>query len=209
MTQTSGNLFVLSAPSGAGKSSLLGGLLQRDPGLRVVVSHTTRAPRPGEQDGEHYHFVDQARFARMIADGEFLEHARVFDHFYGTAEAAVREPLAAGGDLVLEIDWQGARQVRQRFPDACGVFVLPPSVSALQHRLAARRQDSAEVIARRMRDAAAEMSHYREYDYLVVNDDFDQAVDDLASIVKARRLLRSCQEPRLQETLRALLAADA
>jgi len=206
MNRIRGNLFVVSAPSGAGKSSLLRALLEREPGLSVAVSHTTRAPRPGEQDGAHYHFVDKAAFGAMVERGEFLEHAQVFDNFYGTSESAVRTPLEQGRDLVLEIDWQGARQVRQRFPEACGIFVLPPSVKALRERLNRRGQDSEEIIQRRMRDAEAEISHYPEYDYLVVNDDFEQAVDALRCIMTAQRLRQTQQDARLQDTLRELLA---
>jgi guanylate kinase len=206
MSTTQGNLFVVSAPSGAGKSSLLRALLEQQPELSVAVSHTTRAARPGEQDGVHYHYVDRETFAGMVERGEFLEHAQVFDNFYGTSEAAVRGPLEQGRDLVLEIDWQGARQVRHRFPDACGIFIIPPSVQALRERLTGRGQDSDEVIRRRMRDAEAEMSHYPEYDYLVVNDDFDTAMDQLRCIMNARRLLQGQQDQRLEKTLKELLA---
>jgi guanylate kinase len=208
MSGAAGNLFVISAPSGAGKSSLLRALRERLPQLRVAVSHTTRAPRPGEVDGVHYHFVDQERFAAMIGERAFLEHARVFDRYYGTSEAAVRGPLESGTDLVLEIDWQGARQVRHRFPDACTVFVLPPSVATLRERLAGRGQDSGEVIARRMHDAVSELSHYPEYDYLVVNDVFDTALDQLQAIVVARRLREPAQSARLEPLLQALLAGE-
>jgi guanylate kinase len=207
MTPAPGNLFVVSAPSGAGKSSLLRALLEGEAGLRLAVSHTTRAARPGETDGEHYWFVSRETFERMIAEGEFLEHARVFDHWYGTSEAAVRGGLEAGCDLVLEIDWQGARQVRRRFPEACSLFILPPSVEALRLRLRARGQDSEEVIERRMRDAASEMAHYAEYDYLVVNDDFGRALDQLRCIVTAQGLRQAFQARRLADTLGRLLAA--
>jgi guanylate kinase len=202
---TTGVLFVVSAPSGAGKTSLLRALIPSDPRLQLSVSHTTRAPRPGEQDGEHYHFVDRARFEAMVAAGAFLEHAQVFDNFYGTAEQSVRDVLAAGRDVVLEIDWQGARQVRARFPEAVSVFIVPPDVQTLRERLSGRGQDSAEVIERRMRAARRELSHYGEYDYLVVNDDFAQALADLRAIVAAERLRRHRQEAALAAVLAAML----
>jgi guanylate kinase len=202
---TTGVLFVVSAPSGAGKTSLLKALVPTDPRLRVSVSHTTRAPRPGEQDGTHYHFVDRARFEAMVAAGEFLEHARVFDNLYGTAERSVRDVLGANFDVVLEIDWQGARQVRAKFPEAVSVFIVPPSVEALRRRLSGRGQDSAEIIDRRMRDARSELSHFGEYDYLVVNDDFDQALADLRAIIGAERLRLVRQQARLGAALEAML----
>jgi guanylate kinase len=202
---TTGVLFVVSAPSGAGKTSLLKALVPTDPRLRVSVSHTTRAPRPGEQDGTHYHFVDRARFEAMVAAGEFLEHARVFDNLYGTAERSVRDVLGANFDVVLEIDWQGARQVRARFPEAVSVFIVPPSVEALRRRLSGRGQDSAEIIDRRMRDARSELSHFGEYDYLVVNDDFDEALADLRAIIGAERLRLVRQQARLGAALEAML----
>lgn len=200
-----GVLFVVSAPSGAGKTSLLRTLIPTDPRLRLSVSHTTRPPRPGERDGEHYHFVDRARFEAMVAAGQFLEHARVFDNLYGTAEQSVRDVLGADLDVVLEIDWQGARQVRARFPEAVSVFIVPPSVEALRQRLGGRGQDSDEIIERRMRDACSELSHFGEYDYLVVNDAFDQALEDLRAIVAAERLSRPRQERRLASALEAML----
>jgi guanylate kinase len=205
MSKSTGNLFVVSAPSGAGKSSLLRALLQREPGLRVAVSHTTRPSRPGERDGEHYHFVDPEVFERLVEEGAFLEHARVFDRLYGTSESAVRGALEGGDDLVLEIDWQGAQQVRRRFPDACSIFILPPSVAALRERLTGRGQDSEAVIEQRMRAAADEMSHYPEYDYLVVNDRFEQALEELRCIMAARCLRLESQAGRLERMLRELL----
>ncbi len=201
-----GVLFVVSAPSGAGKTSLLKALVPTEPRLCVSVSHTTRAPRPGEQEGTHYHFVDRAQFDAMVAAGEFLEHARVFDNQYGTSERSVRNMLEADRDVVLEIDWQGARQVRARFPDTVSVFIVPPSVEALHRRLSGRGQDSAEIIDRRMRDARSELSHFGEYDYLVVNDVFDQALVDLRAIVAAERLRLSRQQRRHAAALEAMLA---
>jgi len=200
-----GVLFVVSAPSGAGKTSLLRALIPTDARLRLSVSHTTRGARPGEQDGTHYHFVDRPRFEAMVAAGEFLEHARVFDNLYGTAERSVRDVLGANFDVVLEIDWQGARQVRARFPEAVSVFIVPPSVEALRQRLSGRGQDSAEIIDRRMRDARSELSHFGEYDYLVVNDDFDEALADLRAIVGAERLRLARQQARLGAALEAML----
>ena len=179
-----GTLYIISAPSGAGKSSLLRALLEsgRMPQVELSVSHTTRAPRPGEVDGQDYHFVDTARFEAMVAAGDFLEHARVFDNFYGTSRAAVTARLEQGMGVILEIDWQGARRVRELLPEAVSIFILPPSRDALEERLTSRGQDGDEVIARRMRDAISEISHYDEYDYLIINDDFQQALDDLLLI---------------------------
>jgi guanylate kinase len=202
---TSGTLYVISAPSGAGKTSLIKALLERDAHLQLSVSYTTRAPRPGEVDGLHYHFADLPTFHGMVGEGAFLEHAQVFGNWYGTAEATLRSGLAGGQDLVLEIDWQGARQVRRRFPEAVGIFVLPPSVAALDTRLRGRAQDGEAVIATRMAQAREEIGHYRDYDYLVVNDGFDVALDDLAAIVRAQRLRRAVQGPRLADLLDDLL----
>jgi guanylate kinase len=200
-----GILFIVSAPSGAGKSSLLKELLAADRQLALSVSHTTRPPRPGEQDGMHYHFVTPEAFAELVAAGALLEHAEVFGNHYGTTEAAVRQQLAAGRDVVLEIDWQGARQVRSRFPAAVSIFILPPSLAALQQRLASRGQDSAEVIAGRMAEARSELSHHGEYDYLVVNDDFATALADLAAIARAERLRADRQRQRQAAVLAELL----
>jgi guanylate kinase len=182
---TRGTLFVLAAPSGAGKTSLVKALLERMPGLQMSVSHTTRARRPTEEHGREYFFIGVPEFNRMVADGQFLEHARVFDNLYGTARAPVEARLEAGGDIVLEIDWQGAQQVRAAMPDCVTIFILPPSREALERRLRSRATDSAEVIARRLRDAVSDMSHWREFDYAVVNDDFEKAVADLMAIVAA------------------------
>jgi len=196
-----GTLFIVSAPSGAGKTSLVKALLERDPSLRLAVSFTTRPPRPAEQDGVHYHFVDESRFLAMVGQGAFIEHAEVFGNLYGTAEATVREELAVGRDLLLEIDWQGARQVRERFPAAVSVFILPPSATALEGRLRGRGQDSDTVIAARMAEARSEISHFGEYDYLVVNDLFTAALDD-----RAERLRRQRAERKLAEALGGLLS---
>jgi guanylate kinase len=201
-----GTLFVFSAPSGAGKTTLVQRLLDDDPNLWLSVSYTTRAPRTGEVDGQHYHFVDHARFDEMVAEGAFVEYARVFDNAYGTAEATLREALAAGDDLLLEIDWQGARQVRERFPDAVTVFIMPPSLDALEVRLRGRGQDSDETIARRMAQARDELSHYGEYDYLVVNDDFEQALGELRCLLTAERLRLARQRERHRDALAAMLS---
>lgn len=199
-----GMLFVVSAPSGAGKTSLIKALLEREPTLHLAVSFTTRAPRPGERDGVHYHFVDEQRFLSMEEAGAFLESAEVFGNRYGTAEASVRDELAVGRDLLLEIDWQGARQMRKRFPAALSVFILPPSSEALRERLRGRGQDSEAVIAARMEKARDEMSHYDEYDFLVVNDVFDQALDELTCLVRAERLRLSRSGGRLRSMLGGL-----
>jgi guanylate kinase len=199
-----GILFIVSAPSGAGKTSLVKALLARDPGLSLSVSCTTRTPRAGEQDGVHYHFIDQARFRESVASGEFLEHAEVFGNLYGTRAADVRAALDAGRDLILEIDWQGARQVRERFGSAVGIFVLPPSIAELERRLCGRGTDSDAVIADRMAQARDEMTHVEEYAYLVVNDLFDTALDALAAIVLAERQRFERQRPRLGALLDAL-----
>jgi len=206
----SGTLYIVSAPSGAGKSSLVRALLESTgTNLVLSVSHTTRAPRPGERDGHEYHFTSVERFHAMVAAGEFLEHAQVFDNHYGTSREAVATQLAAGRDVILEIDWQGARTVRALMPGAVGIFILPPSRAALAARLAGRGQDSAAVIARRMRDAVSEMSHYNEYDYLIINDVFEQACDELAAIIRARRLRQVTQVQRQAALLAALLAPEA
>ena len=177
-------VLVLSAPSGAGKSSLARALADADPRVAFCVSHTTRPPRPGEVDGVHYHFVGRREFEAMADAGEFLEHARVFDRYYGTSRGALQAGLAQERDVVLDIDWQGARQVREAFPEAVSVFILPPSIEALRSRLVGRGQDSAETVERRMRDACAEIEHYGEFDHVVVNDDFDRALADLRGILR-------------------------
>jgi guanylate kinase len=177
-------LHVISAPSGAGKTSLVKALREQMPGLAVSTSHTTRAPRPNEQHGREYFFVSNAEFDAMAGRGEFLEHARVFDNQYGTSRQQLQHKLDAGRDVILEIDWQGARQVRAALPTCQSIFILPPSVAALRARLMGRQTDSPAVIERRLADAVADMSHYREFDYVVVNDDFAQAVEELVRIVR-------------------------
>jgi guanylate kinase len=206
-TMAGGTLYIISAPSGAGKSSLVKALLDSSgEGLTLSVSHTTRAPRPGEVDGSDYHFTTIGRFQAMVAAGSFLEHAQVFDNFYGTSRSAVESQLAAGLDVILEIDWQGARVVRALMPAAVSIFILPPSRAALAERLAARGQDDKQVIARRMQDAVSEMSHYDEYDYLIINDLFDRARDELAAIIRSRRLRLAQQAQRQAALLASLLA---
>ena len=200
MTQD-GNLFIVSAPSGAGKTSLMRALLERDPGLTLSVSSTTRSPRAGETDGVHYHFLTYDAFRAAIAAGAFLEHAEVFGNLYGTRESDVREGLAAGRDLILEIDWQGARQVRERLPGAIGIFILPPSMAELERRLRNRATDSDEVIARRLAQARDDMAQASDYDYLVVNGDFETALKDLAAIAVAERLRTARQAAHVADLL--------
>jgi guanylate kinase len=182
-----GQLFIVAAPSGAGKTSLVNALVADDPRLVISVSYTTRAPRPGESDGVHYHFVPPGSFEQRRQAGEFLECAEVFGHWYGTHRQTTEEILDAGQDVILEIDWQGARQVKETFPDCRSIFILPPSVAALRERLGARAQDSDAVIERRMAEARDELSHWDEFDFVVVNDDFATALDELKSLVRHLR----------------------
>lgn len=205
MVHTRGNLFILSAPSGAGKSSLINALLKKHTDMKVSVSHTTRAPRPGENDAEHYHFVSVDEFKTLIAKDDFFEWAQVFDNYYGTSKQAIESQLAAGIDVFLDIDWQGARQVREIINDVKTIFILPPSKHELEQRLNDRGQDSAEIIAGRMAQAQSETSHYNEYDYVVVNDDFDTALSDLETIVIAQRLTLKAQTTRYQNLINELL----
>jgi guanylate kinase len=201
----SGRLYVVAAPSGAGKTSLVKALMVREPRLRFSVSYTTRQPRTTEVEGRDYHFVTQARFEEMIARGEFLEHARVFDNYYGTGLGAVQTALAAGQLLLLEIDWQGARQVRARLPAARSIFILPPSRRALEERLKGRSTDVASVIERRLRDAAEDITHWTEFDYVVINDQFDQALADLHEIVQERGAALAATRPEIARFAEELL----
>lgn len=183
-----GVLYIVSAPSGAGKTSLVKALLKTDPAIRLSVSYTTRAPRPGETDGRDYHFVDRQHFEVMLAEGEFLEHAEVYGNFYGTSKGSIARDLNAGRDILLEIDWQGAAQVKQHFPQSASIFILPPSFNALRTRLAGRGQDSDEVIEHRLAAAAHDVAHADAFDYIIVNDDFDHALLDLVAITRSIRL---------------------
>lgn len=201
-------LYIVSAPSGAGKTSLVKALVESTEEAVVSVSHTTRAPRQGERDGINYHFVSRVAFEAMVDRGAFLEHARVFDNYYGTSGDWVEARLEAGTDVILEIDWQGARQIRRRLPQACSIFILPPSRAALARRLQGRGQDDGEVIARRMQDAQAQMSHYDEFDYVVINDDFATALSELRAILLARRLRLAPQRRRRAALLADLLAGS-
>ncbi|MCB1671954.1 MAG: guanylate kinase [Gammaproteobacteria bacterium] len=201
-----GNLFIVMAPSGAGKTSLVNALVESEGSrnLCVSVSHTTREIRPGEQDGVNYHFIDNATFLDMLNEGEFIECAEVYGHRYGTSQRWVQEQLDKGLNVVLEIDWQGASQVRNAMPDTCTIFILPPSVESLRERLTRRAQDDPETIERRMRQAVDEISHVAEADYVVVNQDFDTALEDLRAIVRSRRLTLAYQQSNQGELLEKL-----
>ncbi|CNI30774.1 guanylate kinase [Yersinia massiliensis] len=203
-----GTLYIVSAPSGAGKSSLIQALLKTQPlyDTQVSVSHTTRAKRPGENHGEHYFFVSEDEFCQMIDDEAFLEHAKVFENYYGTSRLAIEQVLATGVDVFLDIDWQGAQQIRAKMPSARSIFILPPSKEELDRRLRGRGQDSEAVIAKRMAQAVAEMAHYAEYDYLIVNDDFNLALSDLKTIIRAERLRLGRQKQRHDALISKLLA---
>jgi guanylate kinase len=204
----SGVLFVVAAPSGGGKSSMVNALLEREPGIRLSVSYTTRPPRPGEQEGVHYHFVDVARFKALAERGEFLEHALVHGNWYATSATWLKEQVSAGQDVLLEIDWQGARQVRKLVPDSVHIFILPPSLDALAERLKKRGQDAPEVIAERLKAAQDEIRHAEEFDYVIMNQDFARAVDDLSAIVRAARLTAARQSQRHAKILQVLLEPE-
>lgn len=204
-----GTLFVVAAPSGAGKSTLVNALLEGDPDISLSVSHTTRPPRPGEMYGRHYYFRERAEFEREIAEGVFLEHAQVHDNLYGTSRNTVQALLAQGRDVLLEIDWQGAQQIRRSQPDCVSVFILPPSRAELERRLRGRGSDSAEVIERRLHNSREEIAHASEFDYILVNDVFDDALLDLQAIVRAVRLRSALQWQRHDALINELLAPAA
>jgi len=209
MQELAGNLFIISAPSGAGKSSLIQALLKRHHDMQVSVSHTTRAPRPGEQNGVHYHFISVDEFKALIATDEFFEWAEVFGNYYGTSKSTIRDSLSRGIDVFLDIDWQGARQIKQQEPSAKGIFILPPSLNELEQRLNNRGQDSGEVIAKRMAQAQSEMSHAGEYEYLIINDNFDTALQEFERIVLAQRNGFGSQACKHKALLTQLLAKTA
>jgi guanylate kinase len=199
-----GNLFIITAASGAGKTSLIKALLAKDEHLKLSISHTTRNPRPGELNGVDYHFVDDATFLCMLGEAQFLESAEVHDARYGTSQSAVEVPLKVGFDVILEIDWQGAAQVRSLYPHAISIFVLPPSIEALERRLNGRGQDSAEVISKRVAAARTEMRHVGEFDYVTINDDFDVALQDITAIIRAQRLKCTVQLARYASLIQTL-----
>ena len=205
---TKGTLYVISAASGAGKTTLVSAVLQRLPDIEVSVSHTTRAPRAGEVDGVNYHFVDETAFVKMVEEGEFFESATVFGNMYGTSRQHIQEQLLKGKDVILEIDWQGARQIRQLMTDCKSIYIAPPSVSALRERLKSRGQDDEVVITKRMREAVSEMSHYAEFEYLVINDDFDQAKENLAAIIMGERMRLEHQTQKHADLLAQLLTFE-
>lgn len=207
MSIEAGTLFVVAAPSGAGKSTLVNALLEHDGAISLSVSHTTRPPRTGEQYGRHYYFVERAEFEREIDQGIFLEHAEVHGNLYGTSRNTVQELLAQGRDVLLEIDWQGAEQIRRSKPDCVSVFILPPSRAELERRLRGRASDSAEVIERRLHNSREEISHAHQFDYILVNDNFDEALADLQAIVRAVRLRSVLQWRRYETLIAELLAA--
>ncbi len=202
--QSRANLYVVAAPSGGGKTSLIKALLEKDDRVRLSVSYTTRSARPGEKDGVHYHFIDEPGFIDLVGKNAFLEHAEVFGHRYGTGREAVEKLLNAGFDVLLDIDWQGARQIRKSFPSCCTIFILPPSMDTLRSRLGRRGQDSDDVIEARMLEARAEISHSNEFHFLIINDDFDKALADLQSIIRHRKLQRPGQQNLYDDLLAEL-----
>ena len=208
MSTMRGTLYIVAAPSGAGKSSLVNATLAKEPGIALSISFTSRAPRPGERHAQHYHFVDRAEFERMIAAGDFFEHALVHGDYKGTAKQSVMPQLQAGKDVLLEIDWQGARQVREKMPDCVSVFILPPSIDALQQRMRNRGQDTEAVIAKRLSAAREEMSHVGEFDFVIVNEHFDAAAAELRAIFVAQRLREPAQARRHAALIRVLLGQE-
>jgi guanylate kinase len=196
-----GNLFVIAAPSGAGKTSLVSALLAQDSNIRLSISYTTRAPRPGEENGREYHFVDRPAFERMIAAGDFLEHANVYGNYYGTSRRWIEEQLEGDHDVLLEIDWQGARQVKALFPHMVGISIVPPSLEELRRRLRERGKDSPEVIEKRMSTAREELSHVLEFSYIIVNERFEAALSDLQAVVRASRVTSAQQKVRLSKLI--------
>ncbi|MFJ4052060.1 guanylate kinase [Pseudomonas sp. NPDC089743] len=205
MNHSSGTLYIVSAPSGAGKTSLVNALIKEDERISVSVSHTTRGKRPGEEHGVNYHFVSHDEFKALIDKNDFLEHAEVFGNFYGTSRSTLQQVLDRGDDLILEIDWQGARQVRELMPEARSIFILPPNLEALRQRLDGRGQDSDEIIAGRMKEAVSEMQHYDEYEYVIINDDFDAALEELKAVFRSNRLLLNKQQARHGALLKQLI----
>nr|WP_297496831.1 guanylate kinase [Ferrovum sp.] len=196
-----GQLFIVTAPSGAGKSSLIAALLKQDPRVRLSVSHTTRAPRQGEIDGQDYHFVSRTTFSTLRTENQFLEWAEVYGNYYGTARRSLEDLQNRGFDVILEIDWQGARQVRQFYPESLGIFILPPSLETLRHRLQGRGKDDPETIEKRLSLAQDDLSHENEFEYAIINADFDEALRDLAAVLRAARCRRACQYPRYASLL--------
>lgn len=203
-----GNLFIVAAPSGGGKTSLVKKLIETMPDIVVSISHTTRDKRAGEVDGEHYFFVDNPKFQQMINAGDFIEHATVFNYYYGTSKSQIEARLKAGIDVVLDIDWQGAQQIKEIFPNAVSIFVIPPSLEVLQERLQNRKRDDESIIKHRMQQAQHELSHYMEFDYLIVNDTFEKAAQELISIVQAQRLTIGRQVGQQRKLLSFLLATQ-
>lgn len=202
-----GNLYIISAPSGTGKTTLVKALIESVPGITVSISHTTRPQRPGEIHGVNYYFIDVAEFNRMSGHHDFLEHAEIFDNYYGTSKKWVTDTLKSGQDVILEIDWQGCQQILRLFPDTITIFILPPSVNDLLQRLTNRNQDKPEIIKRRISDVSETVSHIHEYDYAIINDDFDAALADLKTIVQAGRLLQRRQSPKLVKLVSELTTA--